>query len=256
MHSQRLRKQLAYATLYVAVFCGMLIGGTALLVSLPSSPTPTPAPTPSFLPVTFERIDVVNHDRTVDVIARVHNPNPRAGIVEYPVTFIFFNEAGQEMHREDRSPYILPGSVQYITLLSVPVNQPVKRVVVDNPATPKFIALPPNLDLPSFNTFVRERAPKQIGGQSVEELKGVITNTSTFDWQRVEVIAVGLDASGQAVGVGTTFVGTLRVGENREFTIQWPTPVVPVQQVVTIATTNPFEADSIIRVIGDPAQLR
>ena len=88
------------------------------------------------------------------------------------------------------------------------------------------------------------------------EQKGVVTNNSAFDWQYVEVTAIAFDAGNRAIGVGTTFVGRLTSGERREFTVQWPAAAAPVARVVTLATTNIFKEDNIIRAVGDPNLLR
>ncbi len=72
----------------------------------------------------------------------------------------------------------------------------------------------------------------------------------------MQVTGVAVDASGNVVGVGSTFVGELQPGEEREFTLQWPIPLTPTTQVIVLPTTNLFKEADIIKVIGDPALLR
>lgn len=257
MNAKRLRKQVTYAVIY-GIFWLVIIGVPIMLIAEPGSPrpTPTPAPTVTPQPISIQSVDVIQHERAVDVVARLHNPNARTGIVHYPVSFILFNNAGVEVHRQTVASHILPGSLQYITALNIPVEGPISRVTLETPESPKYANVPPNIPLPSFSTFLRERTARSVGGQNITEQKGVVTNSSSLDWQYVEVTALALDANDRPVGVGTTFVGRLTSGEQREFTVQWPTSGEPIARVVTLATTNIFKEDNIIRAVGDPASLR
>ncbi len=257
MNAKRLRKQITYAALY-GIFWLVIIGVPVLLIAEPGDPrpTPTPAPTVTPQPISVQSVEVIQHERSVDVVARLHNPNARLGIVHYPVTFILRDNAGQEARRVTVNSHILPGSVQYIAALNIATEGPLSKVTLETPESPTYASLPVNITLPSFTTFLREQATRSVGGQSITEQKGVVTNSSSLDWQHVEVTALAVDANDRALGVGTTFVGRLTSGEQREFTIQWPAASQPIARVITLATTNIFKEDNIIRAVGDPALLR
>ena len=256
MNEKRLRKQVAYAVGFFAVLLLLVLGPVLLFRATPTRSTPTPAPTAQFLPIKVESVDVITHETTVDVVARLHNPNARAGIVHYPVNFLLFDSANTEMARVPVESNILPGSIQYVLALDVAVPRAVARVTLDTPTDPVYTALSSTITLPSFTTFLVERVDLTRGGVAYTEQKGVVTNKSAFDWQHVEVVAVAFDANNKVIGVGTTLVGRLTSGENREFTILWPTAPAPVARVVTLATTNIFKEDNIIRAVGDPNLLR
>ncbi len=257
MNAKRLRKQITYAILY-GIFWLVVIGIPVLVIVKPSGPRPTPtaAPTATSTPIEIQSVDVIHHERAVDVVARVYNPNAREGIVHYPVNFILFNNAGIEVRRLTVSSHILPGSLQYIAALNIAVDGPISKVTLETPEAPTYASVPANITLPSFSTFLREQTTRSVGGQNITEQKGVVTNSSSLDWQHVEVTALALDATGRPLGVGTTFVGRLTSGEQREFTVQWPASGESSARVITLATTNIFKEDNIIRAVGDPALLR
>jgi hypothetical protein len=253
---KRLKKQLAYALGFLAFWVLIIGGPVTLLRDRPPRSTPTPAPTSFLQPIEVQSVDVIQHEGTVDVVARLHNPNARAGVVHYVAAFILSDSANKEILRVPTDSHILPGSVQYISALNIPLRGNVAKVTLSTPESPVYANLTPSITLPSFSTFLLERQEIRQGGDPFAQQKGVVTNNSAFDWQYVEVTAIAFDGGNTAIGVGTTFVGRLTAGERREFTIQWPATAVPTARVVTLATTNIFREDNIIRAVGDPNQLR
>lgn len=259
----RLKKQVAYGLGYlISAFILILALGFAIV--RPSfEPTPTPEPTPQFQAIELEETSVIQHTqakvtdpRTLDIVARLRNPNPRAGLPEYPATFVLKNQSGDELARHTTTTYLLPGAPQYAVVLNVTLNQPLGRVEVILPPQPDFSVVPATLSLPRFSSFLRERTIKQVGATSIEEQKGIVRNTSTSDWQSVEVVGIALAADGTTQGVGQTLVGELKIGESREFTLQWPAPAQTTTRVLLVPSTNIYKDENVIRAIGDPGLLR
>lgn len=220
-----------------------------------------PAPIPSippqlFQPIIVERIDIIPQGNVVDIVARVRNHNARAGIPQLPVTFIARSSDGIEVGRQEQNVYIIPGSVQYLVAFGVPVDAEAAVAELDIPQQPQFVLLPEAFSLPSFSAFLRQRTPRTFPDRTLEEQKGVIRNTSPLDWQSVEVVGVAVSRGDSVVGVGKTFLGELRAGEQREFTLQWLMPVLPTQQVIVLPTTNIFAEENVVRIMGDPGLLR
>lgn len=254
--TQRRRKQTTYALGCLSVLV-LACGGIILaLGGLPEGSAPTPTPLPSFAPIVVEQVDIIHQAGRVDAVARVRNPNPRAGVANWPVTFIILNEADQVIATRVENAYLLPGSVQFIIALNIEVSDTVHHSRLEIPSAPAFVTLPASLTLPSFNTFLLDRVLRPSGARTLEEQKGIVTNTSTFDFQRVEVRAVAVSSEGKTVGVGTTFLGELKVNEQREFTVVWPQGTASTARVFVVPVTNIFAEENIIRVIGDPALLR
>ncbi len=94
------------------------------------------------------------------------------------------------------------------------------------------------------------------GSYPMEQQTGIVTNNSTFDWEKVEVTGVALDSKGAIIGVGRTFVGKLLIGEQREFTLLWPFPDDQTVRVVALASTNIYSDANVVHIIGDPGKLR
>ncbi|HLC49463.1 MAG TPA: hypothetical protein VJI96_03725 [Candidatus Andersenbacteria bacterium] len=264
MSMRRTIKKTVYAVLFfTAVF------GIAALIIIPILPKKavvlTPIKTDSYIPITIENIVVIPHidkpgpfGKTIDVVARLKNENPRAGTGTYPVKLTIKDPAGQVIGDATQVAYVLPGGVQYIAFIDVPVpsDKQFGTAEIESPVNVSLVALPDSARLPEFSVFLRERSQVASGSQQLERQTGVVTNNSTFDWEKVEVTGVALDSEGKIVGIGKTFVGKLLLGEQREFTTTWPVPRVPTNRVVMIATTNIYSEENIVHIIGDPSKLR
>jgi hypothetical protein len=253
---RRSLKKAAYASGFLASAGFLLVLLVLLIGGLPQGRAPEPTPPPTFDAIEVEDVSVIHHAGRVDAVARLRNPNPRAGVPVFPVTFVILDAEGKEIASRRETTYVLPGSVQYIMALNIEVSDRVERARLDVPANPQFVAVPSSLTLPSFNTTLLERTERPSGATTLVQQKGLVTNTSTFPFQRVEVRAVALDAAENIVGVGTTFLGELKINERREFTVQWPLAATPAVRVIAIPLTNMFAEDNILRVIGDPGAVR
>ncbi len=252
-------RRIVKKTTYV-LLTGLVLFAVFALFVLPKllffGPSAEPTPLTQPKSIVVENIDTVIHENGIDIVARVRNPNPRAGIPEYTVTFILLDEAGRELKRIEEKTYLLPGSLNYLARLDVPTSSPISRVTVETPEQPIFAAVPPSISLPTFNSFLRDRTTIPLGTRQVEVQKGIVTNTGTLGWQRVDITGVAFNAAGGVVGIGQTFIGEFAVGEQREFTIQWPAPTTPTQRVIVLPTTNVFREDNVLSVVGDPNLLR
>lgn len=237
----------------------VVVAGAAWLVVRPDNPprAPETSAPPAYKPIVIDQVEVLRHGNNADIVARLQNPNPQAGIERYPVTFTVLDSQGTTVVAHTVDAYVIPGGLQYIAALGLRLGGAEPGTVeVQVPPDPVFTAVSARLALPSFNTFLSERSTVRVGDQTVEQQRGLVTNASSFNFERVEVTAVAVDNLGRAVGVGQTFLGELKVGEQREFTIQWPVPAVPTSRVVVLATTNLFREQNILRQLSDPSRLR
>lgn len=251
---RRVIKQAVYVVLGLG-----LIALAFFIVVIPSmdffrpDPASSPPPRESII---IESVDTITHDGTIDLIARIRNPNPRAGVPDYTLVFILLDEAGQEITAISRPTYLLPGSLKYVAVLDVAVTKPIGRVRVEQPADPVFTNV--NLDsaLPSFSSFLRERTIKDLGNQRYEVQVGMVTNAGNFGYRHVDIVGIGFDSTNRVVGVGKTFAGELKAGEQREFTLQWPKSFTDTAKVIILPDTNIYSEDNILSVSGDPGRLR
>lgn len=256
MFSSHIVKQITYAGAFLLVV--FMITGIVATIMIGANRDPTlPAPSlEPFKPLVVEQIDVIPQDERADVVVRIRNFNARAGIPQLPITFILRDANGAEIGKHEQTRYILPGSVQYLVALNVHVTGQAATAELIIPPQPEFVTFPEAFTLPSFSAFLRQRTTKILSAQTLEEQKGIIRNTSALDWQSVEVTGVALAKGNKVVGVGQTFLGELRSGEQREFTLQWPLPKIPTERVVVLPTTNIFLPENIVKLIGDPSLLR
>lgn len=264
MASHRTMKKAAYAVGFFVVCIGII---TLIVVPLlPREETDTLTDvTSSYVPVALENVVVIPHitkpgpkGKTIDIVARLKNENSRAGTGSYPVVFTVKDAGGEVITRFTQDAYVLPGGLQYLTALDVPIpsGKTVGGVDVTPPTTVKLNPLPGGARLPDFSVFLRDRTRIMSGSYPLEQQTGIVTNNSTFDWEKVEVTGIALGSDGAIVGVGKTFVGKLLIGEQREFTLQWPFPDDATSRVVAVATTNIYSKENIVHIIGDPGRLR
>ena len=263
--SHRTVKKTVYATGFCIVVLGVLFAIALPFFRNTDEGGQLTDAGPSYVPIVLEQVVAIPHiekpgpkGKTVDIVARLRNENARAGTGVYPVIFALKDKAGAIVQQIKEDVYVLPGGSQYLVALDVPIppDKGLGGVEVTPPTSVNLIPLPDNARLPDFSVFLRNRTQRTVGSYQLEQQTGVVTNNSTFDWEKVEVTGVALDASGAIVGVGKTFVGKLLIGEQREFTLQWPVPDVSTTRVVALATTNIYSDENIVHIIGDPSTLR
>jgi hypothetical protein len=264
MSARRTIKKSIYATVFWAVVIGIIASVVWPLIPK-KAPSTTPINQVTYAPIVVENVIILPHiekpgpfGKTIDVVARLKNDNARAGTGTYPVKLLVKDPAGAVIRTVDQAAYVLPGGVQYVAFIDVviPPDKQFGSAEIQTLPNIKLTDLPDSARLPEFSVFLRDRTQVASGSQQLERQTGVVTNNSTFDWEKVEVIGVALDSEGKIVGVGKTFVGKLLLGEQREFTLVWPAPTIPTGRVVAIATTNIYIDENIVHIIGDPSKLR
>lgn len=260
---QRTKKQIAYGSSFIIAILLVIIGINYIAGKFSSTPQVTNTPPPRYSPISVETVDGIRHqirpgvENTIDIVARLRNPNPAAGVKSLLVTFIIKSPNGAEIKRVPVETYIMPGAIQYAMALNVSIGQQqVGAIEAELLPTTSFIALPPDTNPPTFSAFVRGRQEKTIGDLVIQDQIGIVKNTSTFAWGKVEVYVVGLNSQSKVVAAGKTFVGALTVGEEREFSVSWPAPNEIIERVLILPATNMFEEQNIIRAIGNPGLLQ
>lgn len=257
MSNARKIKQFSYAGGCLGFVALIIIAALLLAANPGAGPVATPSPSSTFKPIAVEQVSTVSHGSNIDIVARLRNVNVRAGVSSYPVTFIVSDPSGQEITRRQETTYILPGSLQYAVAINIPITSTQFEVRVEVPGEPVWQELPEGIRSPEFGSFLRgPTETRTVGAATIEQQKGIAANEGSYDLQRVEVVALALDAHNSVVGIGKTFLGELKVGERREFTVQWPAPGTATTDVITSLSANVFQEENVIRIIGDPSTLR
>lgn len=258
MIRRRTVKQASYAG-GCLVFLAVGITGVWLLVRAPRQATvPTPTPTVAYQAIVVEQVASVRHGGVVDVVVRLRNNNAHVGVAALPLTVVVEDANSQELSRQDTTTYVMPGSLQYVALVNLPVSAGEYTVRVELPANTAFQELPSGIRAPLLTAFRRGPLETKIaGGGAFQQQKGIASNgNNSYGMQRVEVVAIALDAQRNVIGIGKTFVGELKVGEQREFTVGWPESAQAVADIILSPSANVFEPDNIIEVVGDPGAIR
>lgn len=248
----RFLKQIAYGALYLVV-AALLLSGLIILIRRAYVAPPPVVTLPS--PLRIEQVAAVRHGQTVDLVARLRNPNTTLGISSVTGTFRLLGSNGAELAAHSATTFVLPGMIQYLIALDVENPAPFAKVELTL-SEPTTVPIPDTLTLPSFATFLRQRTQFKSGDRLIEKQTGILRNTSNLDWERIEITGVALDERDTIAGVSQTFLGALKGGSQLEFTLQWPAPARATSRVIIWPTTNIFEETNIIKVIGDPSSLR
>jgi len=249
---RRTTKQISYAALVVGIISLFVFLFVLPYFSLFQQEDTTPPTVRES--IVIESIDAITHEGTVDIVALVRNPNPKAGVPDYTLVFVLLDVEGNEIETISEQTYLLPGSLKYVSVLDVAISKKLDKVRVDQPADPIFVDS--KQFIPTFNSFLRTRSIRNVGNRRVEIQKGIVTNTSDLGFRYVDVSGVAFDSKDNVVGVSKTFLGEVQAGEQREFTLQWPQPFVGTVKVIVLPDTNIYRKDNVLPVTGDPGNLR
>ncbi len=256
MSLHRTLKQAYYAAGFILLVIVVAFGLFRLIVpATPDTSISTATPVPEFSSLTIQSVQYSQSDRIVDAVVQIKNPNVRAGLSNFTITFSFYDSANQFITDASTAAYILPGSTQYFAVYNVSVPVPVASVTVALPDNPTFTTIADTYQLPRFSTIMRDLSTKQIGNQTYEEQKGLISNNNPFVFRTVDIIVLALNNDDEIISVGQTTVGDLEISEQREFTVQWLQSGQEIDRVIAIPTTNIFLSDNIREIEDDPSLL-
>lgn len=239
---RRLRKQLTVLAVVSAAFGG-LVALVAAFWYEPPPPPPPPPPTFADLVVGDTALFRSGPGRA-DLLALARNPNADAGL--RAVSYAFEVSGGGEVQaRLSGQTFFLPGQEKPIVAIGadVPANADAVSLRFGPPA---WEPVGPEFRAPPL-VVVARRGSIRDGTRATYEVKGVLANESGRDFLKVDVTALGLDAAGNILGVGKTFVGSLRARERREFTVSWPlAPGAVVARTREFAEVNVFDPAAVL----------
>lgn len=229
----------------------MFGGLVALVAAFWYEPPPSPPPPPP----TFA--DLVVGDTALfrsgpvraDLLAMARNPNADAGVRAVGYTFEVSGGGSVRQHLSGET-FFLPGQEKPIVAIAADVPADADAVSlrfgppVWEPVGPEFRAPP--------LVVVARRGNVRNGSRATYEEKGDLTNESGRDFLKVDVTSLGLDAAGNILGVGKTFLGSLRARERREFTVSWPlAPGAVVARTREFVEVNVFDPAALLLRTGD-----
>lgn len=173
-----------------------------------------------------------------DFVAQLYNPNTDYGVASgvYELTL-----NGQTSSHDF---YMLPGQTKYVVLTSLkslpdgtsaqPVIKDIQWEKVSGDPAVQF-----NFTNENYTT---------IGNQATYE--ATLTNSSNFDFDSVDIIAIVTASDGSVVATNTSVVQTFLSQESRYVKMTWPFPLPADARVQVQASTNVFNNDNFLKAHG------
>ncbi len=180
-----------------------------------------------------------------DLLFEVYNPNDRSGSSDVPYVAVVSDSQGQELARRRGTLYILPKQTRFVVESSLALAAPPADVAVTL-GEPRW----QTLDAAQTAIDFRLKREHYVPGPSAW-YEGVIMNDSPYDFGRVDVAVLLIDAANQVIGINRTDIETVTAGSERFFKVQWPFSVSgTVARVQVEATTNAFENSNFLKTHG------
>lgn len=188
-----------------------------------------------------------------DVVAKLHNPNPKWLAKKVSVNVTFDGKA-----QEPRETFILPDSDQYISVFNLrsASASPQARVELVETQWSRVRDTSP-LSIPTQINF----EPAEFRNNPGEgfQVDAVLINNSLFGFWQMGVHVLAL-RQGRTIGVNYITLENVRTGAVRDFSVVWPRNLVSPEQVLFIPSVNvydqsiymPFSSNS---ATGDPSGL-
>jgi len=239
-------KQIVIGTIFLGFWAGLF----GLIFWATYTPPPPAPPTPR----SAQAVEVVSSQIISavsgkgDLVGLIRNPNSDAGTVNVKFEFKVMID-GQVLKTLSGETFLLPHEQKYVVLFNqdIPTGSAVSLTVKN----PEWTFVDSTFSQPSF-VQINQNSKIIPGNPDTYDYKGVLANQSDLDYYKVEVTAIGLNSQGDLVGIGKTFLGSLKSQERREFTTQWPLPRgEQVARVQVFPDINLFLSDAVEKRAGD-----
>lgn len=188
---------------------------------------------------------VLNQNNFYDLVAQIKNPNQNygSGIVSYQ--FEVYDSSGGLITKHSDLTYILPNQTKYLIQTKIEIPRSFSRVEISfgNVQWQKLT------DYESPQLIVQEKEYRLLGsGESgFSQARGVLTNRSNFDFEKIDVDVLLFDSFNRLVGLNTTEIRTLLTGQERDFFATWFNQIdAQINSVKIEAETNVFNPDNYL----------
>jgi hypothetical protein len=201
--------------------------------------------TPQLSPIgVLETAFVPSGQGQYDVVAKIQNPNNGYGSSQFSYRFTLTDANGNVLVDKSGTDFILPADTKYIIetgLASTATPQKV-NFAISNTNWTKFTGY----EKPQLNIY-NKNYTLLSDSTGFSQVYGLLRNESSFDFNSIEVNIVLRDGSGNVVALNKTMMNTVNSGEERDFTLIWPTSFPgDVQNVEAEANANVFNSQNFI----------
>lgn len=181
-----------------------------------------------------------------DFYALIRNPNTVYGSKKFEYKLILKGSSGEILAQKNGWSYILPGESKYI---------------VENNIEAEDVPSSANLEIISsqwveFNSYYERPDIKIVnknyneisGGTGFSEAKGLLKNSSPFDFDLIKIEVILKDSGGKVLALNSTEMKTVKSGEQRDFTLFWPNSFPgTVGNMEVEAQVNVFDSDTFLK---------
>lgn len=245
----RKQKQAIVLVIFILIVGGLGFGAFRFFV--PPTSIPTPNPTINLIPlqvISTKFLNVKNND--YDFLVKVTNRNLDYGSGNVGYELKFYDTSNTQFTSKTGSFYILPGQTRYVLDSPLSFDRQISKVdfqikIVDWQKVDPLATNGTSLVVRNVNfSLSNEQGTYAKAG-------GSVVNTSDFDFNSVDVIAVAVDFSGTAVAVNKTNIRTFLANTERGFEVSWFAPFLGnVDYVDAEADTNVFNNLNFLRQFG------
>lgn len=156
---------------------------------------------------------------TIDVVAKVANPNYLTGASSFAYEFVLKDAAGSVLASSQGKNFILPAETKYVAEIGMRPN--VQGAV----ASAELEIIQPQwkelTDLGNPQLEINNRRLEKNAAGMGSEFSGVIRNSSAYDLDLVSVIVVVRDQYGKVLGINQTRKEDILAKQERQFLVTW-----------------------------------
>ncbi len=243
----RIFKQFVYLLLFLVV--GVIVFYYAYL-GFRTEPEPTPLVIPINPPeVIFVKVlKIKGFD--YDIVAQIRNPNPELGSSDVLYEFKFLDENRKVFGTKTGKTYILPGQTRYLMETPVNLSQNLSNIELDIVSVSWEKLVNVFLGDISLPIISRELIFNKVPGVFAA-LNGILENSSDFDLDQAEILAILHDKNGEIIAMGKTSLRTILARGRRAFGINWFNAFEnDADKIEAEAYTNLLENSNFIRRFG------
>ena len=213
-------------------------------------------------PIVYQPLEVADKwlfeasDVDYDLLLKIRNPNTAygSGDVRYRVTLL--RGDGQSVGYKDAALYILPGQTKY-EIISFRSNEKVVDTEVFFRDTQWKAAEP--LITRGMSALKQSNVRFVKSGSSLyyASLVGLVSNTSDYNFSRIDVSVILKGLDGLPIAAARTFQNNVRAGSQRDFQVFWFKPFLAgVGDAIIQPTTNLFDTNNFLRDPNQPSDLQ
>jgi hypothetical protein len=155
-----------------------------------------------------------------DFFGVVLNPNKLYGSKYFDYLIKFEDENGAVIGEKKGNSFILPGEKKYIIENNVPLDKSPAKAELSISGY-QWVEFQDIYESPNIQ-IVKKTYAEITSGVGFSEAKGLLENTSPYDFTTIKINIILKDISGKVLAVNSTRMNTVMSGENRDFRVFWP----------------------------------